>query len=266
MSFVIYTGLCLKEIYYIAGRDFMDERKRVVNIGDVDIPYDVVINKKLKYMRISIGINGMRVSVNRKVDAKDIEKFLKSKEKWILKHYTRFQSIKAKEISREWNGTEKVLLKGNEYSVFIHNCQGDDIIVKFDGIKFQVQAGTDLSGDDRKRSIEIALKKVFVKIARETINERLSFYSRIIGVTYNDVRIKEQKTRWGSCSKKGNLNFNWRIIMAPPWVTDYVIIHELCHLRFLDHSKRYWSMVESYMPDYKKARQWLKENGAKLKI
>jgi predicted metal-dependent hydrolase len=78
--------------------------------------------------------------------------------------------------------------------------------------------------------------------------------------------IREQKTRWGSCSKKGNLNFNWKLIMSPPWVIDYVVIHEICHLRHLNHSKEYWALVEYYMPEYKSAREWLKKNGAKLAL
>lgn len=78
------------------------------------------------------------------------------------------------------------------------------------------------------------------------------------------MRIKEQKTRWGSCSKKGNLNFNWRIILAPPGILDYVVVHELSHLVYMDHSKNFWHTVSEYMPDYKNARLWLRKNGERL--
>ncbi|MBQ8597165.1 MAG: M48 family metallopeptidase, partial [Lachnospiraceae bacterium] len=83
-------------------------------------------------------------------------------------------------------------------------------------------------------------------------------------VTYEDIRIKDQKSRWGSCSSKGNLNFNWRIVMAPEPVCDYVVIHELCHLVHLDHSERFWKLVESICPGYEQYKKWLKTNGSRL--
>lgn len=87
-----------------------------------------------------------------------------------------------------------------------------------------------------------------------------------MSVSYNQLRIKEQKTRWGSCSKRKNLNFNWKIIMAPEMVMDYVIVHEMCHLVHFDHSKEFWDLVSFYMPNYKECAQWLKSNGISLHI
>ncbi|WP_133627269.1 M48 family metallopeptidase [Fonticella tunisiensis] len=80
------------------------------------------------------------------------------------------------------------------------------------------------------------------------------------------VVVKEQKSIWGSCSSRGNINFNWRLIMAPLSVIDYVVIHELCHLKHQDHSSKFWSLVEYVMPDYKEKKKWLRENGGRLKL
>ena len=85
-----------------------------------------------------------------------------------------------------------------------------------------------------------------------------------MGVTYGRISIREQKTRWGSCSSKGNLNFNWRLIFAPPEVLDYVVVHELAHRKEMNHSKAFYAIVESIMPDYRKWKKWLKENGGTL--
>ncbi len=82
----------------------------------------------------------------------------------------------------------------------------------------------------------------------------------------NQIRIKDQKTRWGSCSSKNNLNFSWRLIMAPERVLDYVVVHELCHLTHMNHGKEFWALVESVMPDYKDCKKWLRENEKSLTL
>ena len=82
-----------------------------------------------------------------------------------------------------------------------------------------------------------------------------------MNVTYGRIAVRDQKTRWGSCSAEGNLNFNWRLIFAPEGVLDYVVVHELAHRKEMNHSARFWGVVESYMPEYKKNQAWLKENG-----
>lgn len=91
--------------------------------------------------------------------------------------------------------------------------------------------------------------------------DRVSALARRIGVSYGRVTVRHQVSRWGSCSSTGNLSFNCLLMLAPAEVMDYVIIHELCHRRHMDHSPAFWSLVEQYCPDYKKHRRWLREEG-----
>lgn len=100
--------------------------------------------------------------------------------------------------------------------------------------------------------------------ALKVIPARVEYFARIIGVTYGKITIRNQKTRWGSCSSKGNLNFNCLLMLAPPEVLDYVVVHELCHRKQMNHSKAFWSEVEKVLPDYKEARKWLKEEGSQM--
>lgn len=99
------------------------------------------------------------------------------------------------------------------------------------------------------------------RLARAVFEQKVSLYASLMKVSYGRISIRDQKTRWGSCSSDGNLNFNWRLILAPEEVLDYVVIHELAHRREMNHSKRFWDQVAAVMPDYRKQRQWLKQNG-----
>ncbi len=101
-------------------------------------------------------------------------------------------------------------------------------------------------------------------LAKQVIPEKVAYYARIMGVTYGSISIRKQKTRWGSCSREGNLNFNCLLMMAPPEVLDYVVVHELSHRLEMNHSARFWTQVEKVLPDYRGPRKWLKEHGGKL--
>lgn len=93
---------------------------------------------------------------------------------------------------------------------------------------------------------------------RKLVLARLERFNAVYGFAYHRVSIKDQRTMWGSCSRKGNLNFNWRVIQLPPALADYVIVHELCHLQELNHSRRFWDLVARTIPDYKERRKALR--------
>lgn len=100
--------------------------------------------------------------------------------------------------------------------------------------------------------------------ALKVIPERVEYFAKVIGVTYGKITIRNQKTRWGSCSSKGSLNFNCLLMLAPPEVLDYVVVHELCHRKQMNHSKAFWLEVEKVLPNYKEVRKWLKEEGSQM--
>lgn len=105
-----------------------------------------------------------------------------------------------------------------------------------------------------------------VKLAKKVIPEKVAYYARLMNVTYGRISIRKQKTRWGSCSKEGNLNFNCLLMMAPPEVLDYVVVHELSHRLEMNHSTRFWAQVEKIIPDYRRQRKWLKEHGNQMML
>lgn len=110
------------------------------------------------------------------------------------------------------------------------------------------------------------LEKWYRKEAAFVLGQRAEKYAQMLDVAYHKIHVKDQKSRWGSCSGKGNLNFNWRLIMAPEEVLDYVVIHELCHLVHMNHSPDFWNLVGQICPSYAKQKRWLKANGESLYI
>lgn len=112
-----------------------------------------------------------------------------------------------------------------------------------------------LSVHEIQKLTDLALKIIPVKV---------KYFAGVMNVNYGRITIRNQKTRWGSCSAKRNLNFNCLLMLAPDEVVDYVVVHELCHLIEMNHSKKFWAQVEQVMPDYKKHKQWLKDHGNEI--
>lgn len=105
-----------------------------------------------------------------------------------------------------------------------------------------------------------------IQLAKSIIPQKVAYYARMMQVTYGRISIRRQKTRWGSCSRTGNLNFNCLLMMAPAYVLDYVIVHELSHRLEMNHSARFWREVEKVLPDYRQARTWLREYGNQIML
>ena len=159
--------------------------------------------------------------------------------------------------------TVRMPLRGSErFAVSMVEEKRDWIVKNY----LKMQAVSPKPSQKEKTPYERRLEAPYRQAAKEYIPKRVAYYAQLLDVTYATISIRDQKTRWGSCSSKGNLSFSWRLILAPPKVLDYVVVHELCHRKEMNHSPHFWALVESLVPDYKIHRQWLKENGEKLRV
>jgi predicted metal-dependent hydrolase len=111
-----------------------------------------------------------------------------------------------------------------------------------------------------------AIERFYRRAARSEVAPRLDRASALAGLPYSGLDIRGQRTRWASCSSTGRMSFNWRLLLAPERVLEYVVWHEICHLEVLDHSPRFWALLERHWPDYRKDREWLARNGATLVV
>ncbi len=117
---------------------------------------------------------------------------------------------------------------------------------------------------DRRR--DEAIERWYRRQAKAEVVERLRPALTALGVECGPISIRDQRTRWGSCSSSGALSFNWRLLLGPPQLIDYVVWHEACHLVVLDHSPRFWALLEQHLPGYREPRDWLRRNGAALNL
>jgi len=195
-----------------------------------------------------------------------IEKVLKKKTSWILSKLKEMDKIKPAPKEKEFMSGEKLTYLGRRYRLEVSPAETSNTEVKLYQGKFIIDYPEKLKKDDEQRREEIrdALIEWYREHAKEKINERVEKYKIKLDVEPNNVVVKKQKKRWGSCSSKGNLNFNWRIILAPMSIVDYLVVHELTHLLHDNHSREFWATVGSIIPDVKAKREWLKVNGRRL--
>ena len=135
---------------------------------------------------------------------------------------------------------------------------------KADWIERTIEKLEKQTAEAQKDSLSMQELKQLADLALEKLPERVAYYASQIGVTYGRITIRNQRTRWGSCSSKGNLNFNCLLMLMPAEIQDYVVVHELCHRLEMNHSKAFWGRVEEILPDYKARRKWLKDHGAEI--
>jgi predicted metal-dependent hydrolase len=129
--------------------------------------------------------------------------------------------------------------------------------LRFDGLSFTL-------ADGAAAQAAALFERWYRRQARKVFGERVRYYAVQYGFDYDKLRISSARTRWGSCSSRGVISFTWRLVLAPLEVVDYVVVHELAHLRVKNHSPDFWQVVESLLPDYKTRRKWLKVNGESL--
>jgi predicted metal-dependent hydrolase len=220
-----------------------------------------VIKKNRKTISIRIDDQGnVIVSCPLYISDKKVKELVESKAAWISSKLDEIESAKR---SRE--NLTNISFLGRSYKVNIHEIEQDIIKIKLEENTFEVHITNKLK-EKREEYIKDSIVRWYRERAKKIFEERIKYYSQKLGVSPNRVSIKDQSTRWGSCSSKGNINLNYRVVMAPMEVIDYLIVHELSHMIHLNHSKDFWLLVESVLPDYKERRAWLKANGNKLKL
>jgi predicted metal-dependent hydrolase len=198
-------------------------------------------------LRLVSGINGVQAMVPLNYNAKELQDFVASKRDWILKTSKYYSKLKERCGGLE---PSSIYFLGSRYRFNVVKDRQPSTMIS-DTLKLITFHVTDL------RRYKQHMQEWYKQQTARIIADRLPMLANRFNVKYNKVSIKDQKSRWASCSKKGNLHFNLLLSAAPLNVIDYVMIHELMHLIEFDHSRRFWWLVNEADPDYKKHREWL---------
>jgi predicted metal-dependent hydrolase len=221
-----------------------------------DIQYTL---KRSKRKTASIYVErdgGVSVLVPEELTAKQIEKLLESKRKWIYTNQAVWRDLNATKVHREYVNGEGFLYLGRTYRLKL--VQEQDVALMLKDGHFCLRANG--------ISPHTAFKDFYREKGKQRIGDRVAYFQTKVGVQPKAVRIIELKNRWASCSPGGNLNFHWRCMMAPPTVLDYIIAHELAHRIHPDHTKAFWNEVDKVMPNYGERKEWLRVNGAGMDL
>jgi predicted metal-dependent hydrolase len=226
------------------------------------IPYQVKVSQRARYVRLEIRGDG-RLVVTRPahVPLSAVEGILLKKKKWIIRHHEQRKREMSAHAVRAYEDGDTFLYLGSEVVLRVTCGDGMRVTVGLEGTELRAVLPASVPEEQRPQVLKAAIEKWYRAEAARQLPPRVHELARRDGLTFRRIFIKGQKTRWGSCSSLGNLNFNWRLMMCPPEVIDYIIIHELCHLREMNHSPRFWKLVEERCPDYKERKAWLKQKG-----
>ncbi len=187
---------------------------------------------------------------------------VKTKSKWIVQKLFEIREMEYRKRVRQYVNGEAFIYMGRNYSLQI--VQDDKVSLpeaKLIRGRFYVYT---YSKDEE--IVRRALENWYKDKAEEKIRERVKYYQSYFDIKPAKISIKDQQKRWGSCTSKKELLFNWKCIMAPSPVLDYIVVHEMCHLAYMNHSKEFWLLLKRVLPDYEDRKNWLRNNGIKYDL
>lgn len=223
------------------------------------VPYIVKRSLRAKHIRLEVKQQtGLTVVIPYSYKDRQLPKLLESKGRWILSTLAKHSRVESLSAKKGLKNGEAIPYLGRDLEIVIRDNTGiDSVTVQHNRLIVTLRS-------QGNGILELALERWYRMQATKLIKERAEKLSTQLGLTCNELVIRGQKTRWGSCSRKRNLSFNWKLMMAPELVIDYVIIHELSHLKEMNHSKKFWEIVAKHCPRWREHRKWLKEHEVQL--
>lgn len=228
-----------------------------------DIEYQLLPGVERQTTDIVIERNGLiTVRPPLRMTPEQVDETVFSKRMWIYRNLAEWRDLNAARVTREWVAGESFPYLGSSYR--LQWVQEQDEVLKLKDGRFCLLRSTIESGG--AEAAHNAFEAFYTTKGLDRIFRRVAYFSAKVGVTAGSVFIKDLGYRWASCLKSGDLHFHWKCLMAPLTIIDYIVVHELCHLRYRDHSAAFWNEVDKVLPDYRERKEWLRIRGAELEL
>jgi predicted metal-dependent hydrolase len=227
------------------------------------VPYRIRRSDRARHARIVVDADGVEVVVPRRMALRHVEPFVREKQPWIERTLRKYQDAAL-------DGEVRIDLRDGGEVPYLGEQLDLDVRVEPGRTRPHVRRRGDVLtvkvARRGREPLRDALERFYRREARFEVEDRLDAAVARAGTRYTRLTIRQQRTRWASCSSNGSMSFNWRLLLAPEEVLDYVVEHEVAHLEVLDHSPRFWRLVRSRVPDYKTHERWLRRNGPALRL
>jgi predicted metal-dependent hydrolase len=226
------------------------------------IPYAIRRSSRARHARIVVDPSGVEVVVPQRMSLREVEPFVASKRPWIERTLHRYRQADAAGPAVELRDGGTVPYLGRELTLSVRVEPGRQRpYVALRGERLHVKVGS-----PGPVAIRDALERWYRRRARAEVGARLDAAVERTGAAYASLTIRGQRTRWASCSDRGSMSFNWRLLLAPAPILDYVVEHEVAHLAVMGHSRRFWALVARRCPDYRAHERWLRRYGSTLRL
>ena len=235
--------------------------KRTIISGNRRIEYTLIQAVRQDVLFQALPEAGIRVYAPKAMRLRDIDQMVRERAEQLLEMQREVnQRLEAHRQAHRLTDGSAILIEGRRHILRLRQGQ------RRTGRASDGEYLLTLPDPEDGEAVRAALKSTLSVLALKRIRERLEYYIPRVGRAPGRIAIRDQKSRWGSCSQKSNVNFNWKLIMAPPEALDYVVVHELCHLYEFNHSPRFWQLVARQMPDYEVWKKWLKSHAEDMNI
>lgn len=223
--------------------------------------YSLRRSTRAKNIRITVGTDGVVLTLPGRTAERHGHEFIRERSDWIAKTLAKIEAAEEIVASRSLADGTTVPFIGWDLTLRLLDGPSGRVTLKPASGELWVRVP-----DSKRETVAAALERWYRRQAKEVFTERLDAVVARNGTSYERVAIRDQKTRWGSCSSSGTISFNWRLLLAPESVMDYVIEHEAAHIEVRDHSSRFWDLMDQRVADWRDSRLWLKRHGGTLRL